>query len=433
MTKYHISPESGRPNICRAEKQNCPLKTDDGKPAPHFTDKAEAKAYVEGKLTEEHGETASISKKQSHDNQKVKTVNNPGIEVEGFPNFNAGSAEPNNFDEVYSEISSRRAEANMRRNRAYNHIQSIYNTRAYNPKTGRTEYVENGGKILAELRKKENPSSSDQKLINEWEKAEREEVKNVILMTKLERTYRDRGSWNRAYLVPDGHLHKSMNCSTCNKGETPTKFQFMTDYSGENEKQIVQAAGYRACTTCYPTAPVGDSNSLPSKMLTDDEKKRDEERAEQKQKLEKKKVDAVSKAPTAHGEPLSLKTLSHYPEEFKTERALSTWYVNSISGSQPYEQKDKDTMKAARYKAIYNLALKHDKSIAEVQQEFQKKIVSKSKRDYKEAMKYHEEMPAVYSKPSEEVPEPDKYDIPSELLNKSPREWNNANNYIPED
>lgn len=63
--KYHISPESGRPNICRAQSiDSCPLKGEEGQPAKHFDNKDDAKAYAEGKLTEEHGETKTVSRKK---------------------------------------------------------------------------------------------------------------------------------------------------------------------------------------------------------------------------------------------------------------------------------------------------------------------------------------------------------------------------------
>lgn len=45
--KYHINPETGRANICRAELRDCPLKREDGSPAPHFDNKADLKKYVE--------------------------------------------------------------------------------------------------------------------------------------------------------------------------------------------------------------------------------------------------------------------------------------------------------------------------------------------------------------------------------------------------
>lgn len=67
MTKYHISPESGRPNICRAEKQDCPVG------GSHFDNKVEAKAYAENKLSEEHGGSfgnlSKNSKKEDEDYQ----------------------------------------------------------------------------------------------------------------------------------------------------------------------------------------------------------------------------------------------------------------------------------------------------------------------------------------------------------------------------
>lgn len=65
MTKYHISPESGRPNICRAEKQDCPVG------GSHFENKADAKAYAETQLKEEHGGSlGKMSKKSSTKEQE---------------------------------------------------------------------------------------------------------------------------------------------------------------------------------------------------------------------------------------------------------------------------------------------------------------------------------------------------------------------------
>jgi hypothetical protein len=55
--KYHISPRTGLPNICRATSRGCPL----GGADTHFDSKVEAKAYAETKLSKEHGIT-SLSK-----------------------------------------------------------------------------------------------------------------------------------------------------------------------------------------------------------------------------------------------------------------------------------------------------------------------------------------------------------------------------------
>ena len=59
--------------------------------------------------------------------------------------------------------------------------------------------------------------------------------------------------WTRAFVVPEGHVHRSMNCSTC---YPTTAFGWVTDMSGSTEAEIIEAAGSRACTVCYPNAPV---------------------------------------------------------------------------------------------------------------------------------------------------------------------------------
>ena len=44
--RYHISPQTQRPNICRAQPGKCPLRSGN-EPAPHFETKEEARAHVE--------------------------------------------------------------------------------------------------------------------------------------------------------------------------------------------------------------------------------------------------------------------------------------------------------------------------------------------------------------------------------------------------
>jgi hypothetical protein len=58
--RYHISPRTGLPNICRAKSANsCPIVGADG---DHFGSKEEAREYIEENLSKEHG-IKSISKK----------------------------------------------------------------------------------------------------------------------------------------------------------------------------------------------------------------------------------------------------------------------------------------------------------------------------------------------------------------------------------
>lgn len=70
--KYHVNSETGRANICRAEKGKCPLKGTDGKPAEHFTDKGEAKAHGEKMLASIHGATKALKKPAKAAKEKTK-------------------------------------------------------------------------------------------------------------------------------------------------------------------------------------------------------------------------------------------------------------------------------------------------------------------------------------------------------------------------
>lgn len=70
-----------------------------------------------------------------------------------------------------------------------------------------------------------------------------------------EREYVRRGYWERSFLViaSNGHAHRSMHCSTC---FPTTSFTWLPELSGLTEAEIVEEAGERACTVCYPSAPV---------------------------------------------------------------------------------------------------------------------------------------------------------------------------------
>src|SRR5690625_3708803 len=146
----------------------------------------------------------------------------------------------------------------------------------------------------------------------------------------LEEAFRIRGGWNRAFLVANanGHVHSSTSCSTC---RPTTQYAWMTDYSGADEETIVADAGYRACTACYPSAPVGDERSLPTKMLTDEEKQDAKRRERARAAREAKKAKAAANAPTATGEPLTVRSgTSQYPETLKTERTARSWAINEV-------------------------------------------------------------------------------------------------------
>lgn len=64
--------------------------------------------------------------------------------------------------------------------------------------------------------------------------------------------------WSRFYLVTSssGHIHSSMCCSTCNKGQRRTTFALLPELSGKDEKAAVEKLGPALCSVCFPSAPV---------------------------------------------------------------------------------------------------------------------------------------------------------------------------------
>jgi hypothetical protein len=68
-----------------------------------------------------------------------------------------------------------------------------------------------------------------------------------------------RGGWSRFFLVTssDGHIHSSMNCSTCNPRTT---YAWYPEFSGQTMAEAIAAWDERGsaevlCTTCFPDAP----------------------------------------------------------------------------------------------------------------------------------------------------------------------------------
>lgn len=68
--------------------------------------------------------------------------------------------------------------------------------------------------------------------------------------------------WSRFFIVPGGHIHSSMDCSTCNKMGQLTQFNWLPELSGKTEEDAVAAHGALLCTVCYPSAPVHWTNAL---------------------------------------------------------------------------------------------------------------------------------------------------------------------------
>lgn len=206
-------------------------------------------------------------------------------------------------------------------------------------------------------------------------------------MRPLVAEYRRRGGWTRAYLVAnaDGHVHSTMNCQTCNRGKDSTRFEWLTGFSGATEADIVDAAGWRACTSCFPTAPLGDERSLPTRMFSQAE--RDVQAAREARDAAKAKRDAdrIAKALTADGSEFTVRWEANgrtNRESFKTAKAAMQWVVQYKAWNQMWRgQPQSDERVDAYAEVMAALAEKNGVPLAEVEAEVEKKVAAKMKRD----------------------------------------------------
>lgn len=78
--------------------------------------------------------------------------------------------------------------------------------------------------------------------------------------------------WSRYFLVTSsaGLIHKSTDCSTCNKGRTWTQFALLPKLSGLGYEAAVEALGPSLCSVCYPEAPttVVDGPKIPNRITS---------------------------------------------------------------------------------------------------------------------------------------------------------------------
>jgi len=212
-----------------------------------------------------------------------------------------------------------------------------------------------------------------------------EEIKNKIAelkeqyakiqaeIKKLDAIY-DQDPWTRAFLVinSNGHVHSSMDCNTC---FPTTRYNWLVQYSNDDENTIVEDAGQDACTICYPSAPAEVLNR-PSRIVTADKIAKAQAKAERDAKKAARVAKEKANAPTASGEFLIYKE-GKWTRVIKTERSaiiewadlqwkikkeIVTHYYNGEAHSAESIQEQKDEKAFAQEIAdliARNLAEKH--------------------------------------------------------------------------
>ena len=205
----------------------------------------------------------------------------------------------------------------------------------------------------------------------------------------------DQDPWTRAFLVlaSNGHVHSSMDCNTC---FPTTRYNWLVQYSNDDENTIVEDAGQDACTICYPSAPAEVLNR-PSRIVTADKVAKAQAKAERDAKKAVRIAKEKANAPTASGEFLTYKE-GKYTRVIKTERSaiiewadlqwkiereIVTHYYSGEAHSEESIQKQKDEKAFAQEIAdliARNLAEKHgvsfDQELKILNNKYQKRRAS---------------------------------------------------------
>lgn len=119
--------------------------------------------------------------------------------------------------------------------------------------------------------------------------------------------------WNRAWIVPGGHVHRSQGCHTLFAN---TRIFPVPECSALTEDQIVALAGDRACTHCYPSAPV-EVLRLPSELHAPGEKEEAEAKAA-------KQAEQMDKAAEKTAKQVRVQTGSSGEKVYGTVRSART-------------------------------------------------------------------------------------------------------------
>ena len=212
-----------------------------------------------------------------------------------------------------------------------------------------------------------------EKAIEKIARVKSEISKVNVEIAKLNKIY-NQDPWTRAFLVlaSNGHVHSSMDCNTC---FPTTRYNWLVQYSNDDENTIVEDAGQDACTICYPSAPAEVLNR-PSRIVTADKIAKAQAKAERDAKKVARIAKEKASAPTASGEFLLYKE-GKWTREIKTERTaviewadlqwkiereIVTHYYNGETHSAESIQEQKDEKAFAQEIAdliARNLAEKH--------------------------------------------------------------------------
>jgi hypothetical protein len=146
----------------------------------------------------------------------------------------------------------------------------------------------------------------------------------------------DRRRWPRAFKVVTegggGHIHSTMACRTC---FPTTQFVRLPQASGLSADEVAELAGERACTVCYPNAPVQKR----CRLETVSEAAARAAREAREAKARDARLRAAAAAITnPDSTPLVEDPSDRHPEVIKTERQAVSAYTWAVAEAEMYER-----------------------------------------------------------------------------------------------
>jgi hypothetical protein len=202
---------------------------------------------------------------------------------------------------------------------------------------------------------------------------------------KLNAEYARRGGWPRVWLVPGGHAHRSRSCHSLFADTTlvlaPRDIR-KNDMSGATEEEIVAAAGDRACTHCYPSAPVEPG---PSSLRTRSEEEEAQARAEREAKrqaaAEKKAAKAIANPDGSRikRDGWTINTEAEARRIYVQTHADAAWDAYRFGAARHAEKQ------AEVEHLLVAIAAKNGRDVDEMRAELAPKIAAKAKSDKRKA------------------------------------------------
>lgn len=201
----------------------------------------------------------------------------------------------------------------------------------------------------------------------------------MAVVAHLDSEFDRRGGWTRVWVVPGGHAHRTTGCHSL---YADTQLVLYPALSGATEEQIVEAAGDRACTFCYPSAPVEKKSTI----VLESEAKAEAERVEREQaKVSKAAAKAAKAITNPDGSPLRYRGDTYETEAAAQQRwvevhADAEWNAWGI-GAKRHEE-----LKAEAEVLIVAIADKHGESVEQAKARLAPKIKAKAQRDQRAAI-----------------------------------------------